>query len=408
MLRRVAEANAALRRREVEREELLRREREASRLKDEFLAAVSHELRTPLNAIVGWVQILATTTTDPETMAKGIASIARNARAQTRVIEDLVDVSRIVAGKLHLRTDAVDLRDAVEGAVDVVRGPVQAKHIQLTVDVPNHPCLVNGDRDRLQQVLGNLLSNAIKFTGPGGDIAIGLRPIAAAYEVSVTDNGVGIQPDFLPFVFDRFRQADGSLTREHGGLGLGLAIVKELTSLHGGTVAVDSAGRGKGSTFSIRIPALIEGLSAAVPQEAPRAQVPQPLDGLRVLAVDDNPDSLELLDVALSAAGARVRTAASGAAALALLDRETPDVLLCDLAMPDMDGFEMLERIRQRRGVSGAGIPAVALSAHATAEHRARSRRAGFYEHVAKPFRIDAVIQVIRASVESSATRKKF
>ncbi len=399
MLRRVTEANTALRQRESEREELLRRERDASRLKDEFLAAVSHELRTPLNAIVGWVQILATTPADHATIAKGIASIARNARTQTRVIEDLVDVSRIVAGKLNLRTDAVDLRDAVEGALDSIRAAAQSKNIKLGVDVPNHPCLVNGDRDRLQQVVGNLLSNALKFTNTGGSVSLSLRVVGSSYQVSVADTGVGISADFLPFVFDRFRQADGSLTREHGGLGLGLAIVKELTTLHGGTVTVESAGRNRGATFRIRIPALIEGpTSVSSTRDKPATTAGHVLAGVRVLAVDDNADTLELLEVALKAAGAQVKTVSSGASALELIDRETADVLLCDLAMPDMDGFEVLERIRQRRG-SGRVMPAIALSAHATAEHRARSRQAGFREHVAKPFRVDDVIRAIRASV---------
>jgi signal transduction histidine kinase/ActR/RegA family two-component response regulator len=399
MLRRVAEANTALRQRESEREELLRRERDASRLKDEFLAAVSHELRTPLNAIVGWVQILATTPADHATIAKGIASIARNARTQTRVIEDLVDVSRIVAGKLNLRTDAVDLRDAVACALDSLRAMAQSKNIKLGVDLAKHPCLVNGDRDRLQQVVGNLLSNALKFTNPGGTVSLSLRVIGSSYEVSVADSGVGLSADFLPFVFDRFRQADGSLTREHGGLGLGLAIVKELTTLHGGTVAVESAGRNRGATFRIRLPALIEGpTSVSSTRDKPATTAAYALAGVRVLAVDDNADTLEVLEVALRAAGAQVKTVSSGAAALELIDRETADVLLCDLAMPDMDGFDLLERIRRRRS-SGGVIPAIALSAHATAEHRARSRHAGFREHVAKPFRVDDVIQAIRASV---------
>ncbi|MGH9372165.1 MAG: ATP-binding protein, partial [Vicinamibacterales bacterium] len=244
MLRRVRDANArllesneTLRRQETEREQLLVREREASRLKDEFLAAVSHELRTPLNAIAGWVQILTTTTANEQTVAKAIASIARNAKAQTRVIEDLVDVSRIVTGKLNLRCDPVDLRDVATSAVDVIRPAADAKHIRLDVEVPSEACFVNGDRDRLQQIVWNLLSNAIKFTPTGGAVSLALKTGADDdFTVEVTDTGVGIPASFLPHVFDRFRQADGSMTREHGGLGLGLAIVKELAELHGGVV----------------------------------------------------------------------------------------------------------------------------------------------------------------------------
>jgi signal transduction histidine kinase len=256
MLRRIQEANDALRRKETELEHLLVREREANRLKDEFLAAVSHELRTPLNAIMGWVQILSTTTASQDTVDRALASIARNTQAQTRVIEDLVDVSRIVTGKLTLRFAPVDLRDAVEGAVDVIRPAAQARHLSLHSTLPETSCCVNGDRDRLQQVIWNILANAVKFTEPGGSIAITLRSSDGEHEVEVTDTGIGIPAEFLPFVFDRFRQADGSMTREHGGLGLGLAIVRELTSLHGGTVDVRSDGTGRGSTVVVRVPAL--------------------------------------------------------------------------------------------------------------------------------------------------------
>jgi len=262
MLRGVHDANEALRRKEVEREQLLAREREASRLKDEFLAAVSHELRTPLNAILGWIQLLGAVRPDEQTTAKAIASIARNAKAQTRVIEDLVDVSRIVTGKLHLRFEAVDLRDPIEAAVDVIRPTAQAKDIRFDIALPGEMCFVNGDRDRLQQIVWNLLSNAVKFTGAGETIRVVVRGDVTAYELEVADTGVGIPAPFLPFVFDRFRQADGSMRREHGGLGLGLAIVKELTEHHGGSVSVSSAGPGHGATFTVRLPGLIGSASA--------------------------------------------------------------------------------------------------------------------------------------------------
>ncbi|HEX7087776.1 MAG TPA: ATP-binding protein, partial [Vicinamibacterales bacterium] len=238
MLRRVRDATA-------EREALLAREREANRLKDEFLAAVSHELRTPLNAITGWAHLLTTAAPDPEMLRKGLAAIARNAKAQTRVIEDLVDVSRIVTGKLAIRFDPVDLCEVVEHAVEAARAPAAAKGLRLQVDTPRGVCLVNGDRERLQQVLGNLLSNAMKFTPPEGAIAVSLTPAGGMYSLVVADTGIGIPPAFLPHVFDRFRQADGSMTREHGGLGLGLAIVKELVELHGGSVRAESAGPGR-------------------------------------------------------------------------------------------------------------------------------------------------------------------
>jgi signal transduction histidine kinase len=276
MVARIKRANEALvreieerRKVEGEREALLLREREASRLKDEFLAAVSHELRTPLNAIMGWIQILGTTSPSDETRRKALASIARNAQAQTRVIEDLVDVSRIVAGKLHLRFERLDLRGPVDAAVEVVRPSADARGLQLVVSSPPLPCIVDGDRDRLQQIVWNLLSNAVKFTEPGGAVAVTTKRAASRYEITVADTGGGIAAGFLPFVFDRFRQADGSLTRAHGGLGLGLAIVKELTEKHGGSVDVSSEGLGHGAVFTVRLPVAVEPTAAtAAPAHA--------------------------------------------------------------------------------------------------------------------------------------------
>ncbi|MBA2303705.1 MAG: HAMP domain-containing protein [Acidobacteria bacterium] len=263
MVGRLLESNETLRNEieerrkvETEREALLERERHTSRLKDEFLAAVSHELRTPLNAILGWVQMLGATELDAETTAKAIASIGRNARAQTRVIEDLVDVSRIVTGKLHLRMEPVDLRGVVDGALEVIRPVAVAKRITVDVQVPDEICLVNGDQDRLRQVIWNLLSNAVKFTPAEGRVSVALRSVGGLYEIAVADTGLGIKPEFLPYVFDRFRQGDGSMTREHGGLGLGLSIVKELTEVHGGTVAVTSEGEGQGATFFVLLGAM--------------------------------------------------------------------------------------------------------------------------------------------------------
>ena len=264
MMRRLQDANDGLlkeieerRRVEAERETALLREREASRLKDEFLAAVSHELRTPLNAIVGWVQILKMGNPDADTLQKAVATIGRNAHAQARVIEDLVDVSRIVTGKLHLKFQALDLRLPIEAAAEVNRPAALAKHVALDVRLPAESCLVNGDADRLQQVVSNLLSNAVKFSPAGGRIEVTLKTVEGAYEIRVTDTGIGITAEFLPFVFERFRQSDGSMTREYGGLGLGLAIVKELTELHGGVVRAASEGQGKGTQFVVRLPALV-------------------------------------------------------------------------------------------------------------------------------------------------------
>jgi iron complex outermembrane recepter protein len=382
----------------MEREELLVREREANRLKDEFLAAVSHELRTPLNAIVGWAQVLSTTTVDAQTSARAIASIARNAKVQTRVIEDLVDVSRIVAGKLSLRYDPIDLRTPIEGAVDVIRPAAEGKNVTLDVQLPGRSLLINGDRDRLQQVMWNLLSNAVKFTPAGGTVTVAARDLGRFFEVAVSDSGAGIPAEFLPHVFDRFRQADGSMKREHGGLGLGLAIVKEITALHRGYVWAASKGAGQGATFTVRLPAALDGSAPVLSHiEAADAEVaPDALAGVRVLAADDNADALELLSVALTSAGAHVRGATSGAAAIEEWDREPADILLCDLAMPDTNGFDVLACIRERDSRSGRTTPAIAVSAHATEQHLARSLEAGFARHLAKPYRNRDLVRAVR------------
>jgi signal transduction histidine kinase len=382
---RLVESNERLREKEAEREQLLAREREASRLKDEFLAAVSHELRTPLNAIVGWVQILATQTADAETTAKAVASIARNARAQTRVIEDLVDVSRIVTGKLTIRFDTVDLRAVIEGALDAVREAARVKALTIRAEVPAQPCFVSGDRDRLQQVVWNLLSNAIRFTPRGGTVSLTIVDDRGAFELTVADTGIGISRAFLPHVFDRFRQADGSMTREHGGLGLGLAIVKELTELHGGSVAAASDGPDRGACFSIRLPRLIESPAAGGAPDLPRP-LPENLRGLRVLAVDDNADALEMLSSLLAAAGARVRVAATGEQAVREWEREPADVLICDLAMPLVDGFDVLRSVRAFDAAAGRSTRAIALTAHASLDHQARTHEAGFDSYLSKPF----------------------
>ncbi len=386
---RLVESNERLRQQEAEREQLFAREREASRLKDEFLAAVSHELRTPLNTISGWIQILTTTKPSDQMMTKALAAIARNTSAQTRVIEDLVDVSRIVTGKLHLRIEPIDLREVIEGAVEVSRPAANAKGITLRIEPPSDSCFVNGDRDRLQQIVWNLLSNAIKFTANLGETIVKLTPDADAYALEVSDTGVGISSSFLPHVFDRFRQADGSMTREHGGLGVGLAIVKELTELHGGTVTASSPGIGKGATFVIRIPRLPEAQLplrvAAAPAQPPIA----PLTGVRVLAVDDNADALEMLAASLRNAGAKVELATTGDEALRNWDVAPSDILVCDLAMPVMDGFRVMSAIRDRDLSRGHRTRAIALTAYASEEDRARTKAAGFVSHIAKPF--DAV-----------------
>ena len=401
MVARVKDANQGLLREiderkkvEAQRETLLVREREASRLKDEFLAAVSHELRTPLNAIFGWAQLLSTSKLDEATTAKAVASIARNAHAQARVIEDLVDVSRIVTGKLLLHLQPVDLRVPIEAALEVVRPSAQAKGLHLDVQSAPAGRIVSGDRDRLQQIAWNLLSNAVKFTPAPGRVTVVTRERDAVYEIEVRDTGMGLAPEFLPYVFDRFRQADGSTTREFGGLGLGLSIVKDLTELHGGTVHASSDGLGKGSSFRVQLPALVG--SAPMPEVTLTDDVESKgLAGVSVLAVDDNSDALELVTLALVPAGAKVRTVMSGIEGLQEWQREPADVLVCDLAMPNIDGFDLLRRIREIDRVSGRVTRSVALSAHATAEYRLRSMEAGFLQHLTKPYRRSELVRAV-------------
>jgi signal transduction histidine kinase/ActR/RegA family two-component response regulator len=376
---------AERRRMEADREVLLARERDANRLKDEFLAVVSHELRTPLNAILGWARILSVAPPDPPTLARATASLARNAKAQARVIDDLIDISRIVTGKLRVRFETVDLRAAVEAAAESIRPSTEHKGVSMTIELPADPAPLQADRDRLQQVIWNLMSNAVKFTPSGGTVAVSLLVSPDAYEVVVTDSGMGIAPEFLPHVFDRFRQADASMTREFSGLGIGLAIVKELTELHGGTVTASSNGVGQGARFAIRLPRALHTTPLERPVHPDDVVTPS-LAGVRVLAVDDNRDALEVLDAVLGDAGAHVRLANSGAEALAEWERETPDIVLCDLAMPEMNGYELLAEIRERDATVRRFIPAIAVTAQASEEHVAQSMRAGFQQHIAKPF----------------------
>ena len=384
--------NEERRRVETEREAALAREREANRLKDEFLAAVSHELRTPLNAMMGWAQVLATATPSEETIRKAVTSIVKNARAQTRVIEDLVDVSRIVTGKMRLTFQALDLRAVVASAAESLEPVAAAAGVRIEQVVPRESCFVAGDRDRLQQVLWNLLSNGVKFTPSGGTVSLSLSRQDAKVQVVVSDTGIGISSSFLPHVFDRFRQADGSLTREHGGLGLGLAIVKDLTELHGGSVSASSEGRNRGARFSVVLPEL----SVEPPEEHRIEDTTVPsLDGIRVFAVDDNDDAVTMIAASLTGAGAEVDTFTDPEDALAAWHRRPADVLVCDLAMPHMSGLDLLANIRRVDSSRGVFTPAVAVSAHASEQHQAESLRGGFQFHLSKPLHQDALVRAV-------------
>ncbi|HEY6361356.1 MAG TPA: ATP-binding protein [Vicinamibacterales bacterium] len=380
------------RRVEAERTAALERERDANRLKDEFLATLSHELRTPLNAVLGWTRVLRAAHVEPATEARALASIERNARAQARLIEDLLEVSRIVTGKLRIHVRPVDLAALVDAALEVVQPAAMAKQIRVDVTITARPAMTSGDADRLQQVVWNVLSNAVKFTPAGGQVWLRLEE-ADGYRLTVRDSGAGIEPRFLPHVFDAFRQADGTSSREHGGLGLGLAIAKQLTELHGGTIQAHSPGRGSGATFDIHLPSILApGAESRVRDSHSIAPLPphtvdeEMLRDVRVLVVDDEEDARLLLDTTLSQYGADVRIAASAAEAIEAFDRSVPDVLLSDLGMPHEDGYALIRRIRERPAAAGGDVPAVAVTAYASVNDRRAALAAGYQAHVAKPF----------------------
>jgi CheY-like chemotaxis protein len=362
-------------------------------MKDEFLATLSHELRTPLSAILGWAEILRRGARDEATLRRGLETIERNARAQARLVDDLLDMSRIISGKVRLEVQAIDPASFVEAALETVGPAAQVKNIVLGKSLDPGAGAITGDPNRLQQVMWNLLSNAVKFTPAGGRVEVALERSGGDIAIRVHDSGIGIDPDFLPFVFDRFRQADASTTRRHGGLGLGLSIARQLVELQGGTIEVDSAGAGQGTTFTLRFPlrraaAYAPGKASAGAQPAGASLVDfatADLTGVKVLVVDDAPDTLELTRQVLAGGGAVALGAGSADAALAMLESERPDVLVSDIGMPEVDGFELMRRVR-RLGVAGMGnIPAIALTAFTRQQDREEALRAGFTAYLAKP-----------------------
>ncbi len=382
------QAAAAERDRLLEAERAARAEAErASRVKDDFVAMVSHELRTPLNAILSWTQLMMRDHHDPAILERGLNVVARNTRVQAQLISDLLDISRIVAGKLQLDVQNVDVESIVWDAVETLRQDAEAKDIDIRTTLePTSP--VSGDPARIQQVFWNLLSNAIKFTSQHGHITVTLRNSERQVEIAVADDGVGIRPDFLPHVFDRFHQADRSITRRYGGLGLGLAIVKHLVELHGGSVRAESPGEGLGATFTIVLPAERRVLRAEAPHLQPLASEASEavtLDGIRVLVVEDEPDTRDFLIRLLESHGAIVLAAGSVMEALALSRSGHPDMLISDIGLPDVDGYELVQHIREHDSKSHSGIPAIALTAYARAEDRMRALRAGYQVHIAKP-----------------------
>ncbi|MDB5173208.1 MAG: sensor hybrid histidine kinase [Phycisphaerales bacterium] len=396
---------------EAERDRLLASERaaradaeRASRMKDEFLATLSHELRTPLNAILGWSQILRSGTENEDDLRQGLETIERNARAQTQIIEDLLDMSRIISGKVRLDVRRVELLPVIEAAMDTVRPAADAKGIRLIPVLDPHAGLVSGDPGRLQQVFWNLLSNAIKFTPRGGRMQIVLERVGSHVEATITDSGQGIKPEFLPHVFERFRQADASITRTHGGLGLGLAIVKQLVELHGGTVRATSPGEGQGASFVVALPLTI--LTAPRDEQdvtsdfagtstAPPAQSRPSLKGVHVLVVDDEPDARSLMKRLLEDSQAQVIMAASAAEALKAIATHPPDVLISDIGMPSEDGYALIRQVRRLLPTHGGNTPALALTAYARSEDRKRAIYAGFQMHIAKPVEPSELITMV-------------
>ena len=378
----------------------------ASRLKDEFLATLSHELRTPLNAILGYSRMLRAGMLTPDKLQRTFETIERNTMSLASMVEDILDVSRVVSGKMRLNMQPVDLSAVVHDAVTTVMPAAEAKQTRLETTIDPQVGAVTGDPDRLRQVVWNLLSNAVKFTPKHGRIQVRLERVNSSVEIVVSDTGIGIRPEFLPHIFERFRQAESSAAREHAGLGLGLAIVRNLVELHGGTVCASSGGEGRGATFRVRLPLRIVHADWLPEAERvhPRAAVaPAPLSDLpdlsdtHVLAVDDDPDALRLLKEILETVGATVSTATSSRAALEVVTADRPDVLVADLGLPGMDGFELIQQIRNSDGSPGRNIPAAALTAYARSEDRARALKSGFEMHLAKPIDPAELIAAVKA-----------
>ena len=394
---------AELEHRVEERTGLLRQAEDANRLKDQFLATLSHELRTPLNAIVGWTTLLMQGNLQPDAAARAVTVIDRNARAQTKLIEDVLDVSRIVSGKLRLNAHALDLATVVKAAAESLSHAATAKRIRLKLLLEAGTASVSGDPDRLQQVVWNLLSNAIKFTPAGGAVTARVEQGDSSVNLVVRDDGAGIAPDFLPHVFERFRQADASTTRAYGGLGLGLSIVRHLVELHGGTVRVDSDGPARGSTFTVALPLIAEMPPPLPDSGLVRAAVAPDLHGLYVLVVDDEVDGRSFVETALAGHGAEVRGVGSADDAIAALVGRVPDAIVCDIEMPGRDGFDLIREIRSLPAARGR-IPATALTAHVRPEDRARSLGAGFQAHLGKPvdpFELAVVVAGLARAAEA-------
>jgi PAS domain S-box-containing protein len=398
---------------EEERAALLIRERdarrhaeEADRLKDEFLATLSHELRTPLTSILGWASMIRNGEVEGSSATRAIETIERNARSQARLIDDLLDVSRIITGNLRLDLHPLNLAPIVEAAIDALRPTADVKGIHLRTEFVSGDCLIKGDPNRLRQVIWNLLSNAIKFTQRGGTVVINLKSVASTARLAVADTGEGIAAEFLPYVFDRFRQAEGSISRKQGGLGLGLAVVRHLVELHGGTIIAESEGLENGSIFTVDLPLAQERRDPARAEER-RREIERRrsrsgavrLDGVHVLVVEDDDDSRKLLGTILKRYGARVTSTKSAAEGLNVFSRDVPDVLISDIGMPDEDGYEFIKKLRALPPEKGGRTPAIALTGYASRKDKERALTAGYQQHIAKPIEQTDMIAAIAALV---------
>jgi PAS domain S-box-containing protein len=400
------ERQAQLKQSAADRDLLLQSERAAraeaerlGRLKDEFLATLSHELRTPLNAIQGWAQILRHHNVSPQDFQRGLEAIDRNVHAQTQIVNDLLDMSRIISGQALLEVRPMNLQEVIQAALDSVRPSAESKGIRIQTLLDSGLGPVRGDPHRLQQVLWNLLANAIKFTPKSGRVTLALERVDSHAEITVDDNGIGIEPEFLPFVFDRFRQADAGIGRRYGGLGLGLSIVKSLVELHGGSVRVRSPGRDRGSTFTVALPIYhvrVEESDRMRSRSDPLQTIELPrLDHTRVLVVDDDLEGCAIMARIVEARGADVRCIASGQEGLELLSREPFDILLSDIGMPDMDGYDFIQRVRHLPRAEAGSIPAIAITAYARPEDRQRTLLAGYQIHLSKPIDAQELIAAI-------------
>lgn len=390
------------RQRQYQTRDLLTQLELADKQKDLFLATLSHELRTPLNSIVGWIPLLRRKIDDYQHVSHGLDVIERNAKLQTELISDILFLSRVITGKLELHTEMLDLVSVVEGAIDDLRPAVKSKMISLRFDPEPGYFYTMGDAERLKQVFSNILSNAVKFTEAAGTVDVRIKSVGSTVEIEVADNGRGIDPRFLPFVFERFRQADGSDTRGIGGLGLGLAIVRHLVTLHGGSIRAESAGPGRGASFVVTLPAITVSsrLTPAKAIHTSASDTDSRLQGVRLLLIEDDEDSREMLATLFDQYGVIVTTVASGAAALEAINTFRPEILISDIGMPGENGYDLIRRVRMLPHDQGGSIPAIAVTGYVSSLDRTLALEAGYQEHVAKPVEIDDLIEIIKKLIK--------